>query len=381
MFALVAGEFAQAPSRRRARSCLLGLLSQTERKNGWWLADFAGDVSPDGMQRLLNFYRWSADAVRDALRGYVAAGIGDPGSVLVIDETGFLKKGRMSAGVQRQYTGTAGRIENCQIGVFLAYAAPGGGRALIDRELYLPESWCADRGRCRQAGIPDEAAFATKPELGRQMLERARDAGVPFSWVAADEVYGQNPHLRSWLEGEGISYVMAVPCSETFTTAAGKMRADALTALVPAAGWHTVSCGDGSKGPRFYDWALIGTASGRHHLLARRSLTPDAKGELELAFFTCHAPPGTTLAELVAVAGARWAIESCFQAAKNETGLDHYQARRYGAWYRHITLSMLAHAFLAVTAACQPSPALASGEPGKKGTRRLWTAIPAAQDR
>ncbi len=392
MFALVAGEFAQAPSRLRARAYLLGLLSQTERKNGWWLADFAGDATPDGMQRLLNFYCWSADAVRDVLRDYVIAGIGDAGAVLVIDETGFLKKGRMSAGVQRQYTGTAGRIENCQVGVFLAYAAPGGGRALIDRELYLPqESWCADRDRCRAAGIPDDAGFATKPELGRRMLGRALAAGVPFSWFAADEVYGQNPHLRSWLEGEGISYVMAVPCSQTFATAAGKMRADALTELVPASGWHTMSCGDGSKGPRFYDWALIGTASGSHHLLARRSLTPNAKGELELAFFTCHAPAGTTLAELVAVAGARWAVESCFQAAKNETGLDHYQVRQWGAWYRHITLSMLAHAFLAVTAAaCQPPPGQpsqvlasgnTSGEPGKKGTRRLWTTIPAAQDR
>src|SRR6266851_1607648 len=215
MFALVAGEFAQAPSRLRARAYLLGLLSQTERKNGWWLADFAGDATPDGMQRLLNFYCWSADAVRDVLRDYVIAGIGDAGAVLVIDETGFLKKGRMSAGVQRQYTGTAGRIENCQVGVFLAYAAPGGGRALIDRELYLPqESWCADRDRCRAAGIPDDAGFATKPELGRRMLGRALAAGVPFSWFAADEVYGQNPHLRSWLEGEGISYVMAVPCSQ-----------------------------------------------------------------------------------------------------------------------------------------------------------------------
>ncbi len=391
MFALVAGEFAQAPSRRRARSYLLGLLSQTERKNGWWLADFAGDATPDGMQRLLNFYAWSADAVRDALRDYVVAGIGDQAGVLVIDETGFLKKGRMPAGVQRQYTGTAGRIENCQVGVFLAYANPGGARAFLDRELYVPESWCTDRDRCRQAGIGDDTEFATKPELGRRMLERARDAGVPFSWLAADEVYGQNPGLRSWLEGEGISYVMAVPCSETFATAAGKIRADALTALVPASGWQTMSCGDGSKGPRFYDWALISTVSGSHHLLARRSLTPDSKGELEMAFFICHAPAGTTLAELVAVAGARWAAGSCFQAAKNETGLDHYQARRYVAWYRHVTLSMLAHAFLAVTAAaCQPGhpppgtvPASGntSGEPGKKGTRGLRANIPAAQDR
>jgi SRSO17 transposase len=205
MFALVAGEFAQAPSRRRARSYLLGLLSRTERKNGWWLADFAGDATPDGMQRLLSFYTWSADAVRDALRDYVTAGIGGPAGVLAGDESGFLKKGRMPAGVQRQYTGTAGRIGNCQIGVFLAYAAPGGQRALIDRELYVPESWFADRDRCRQAGIGDGTVFAAKPELGRQMLERARDAGVPFSWVTADEVYGQNPRLRSWLEAGGIS--------------------------------------------------------------------------------------------------------------------------------------------------------------------------------
>ena len=391
MFALVAGEFAQAASRLRARAYLLGLLSQTERKNGWWLADFAGDATPDGMQRLLNFYAWDADAVRDVLRDYVVAGIGNPAGVLVIDETGFLKKGRMPAGVQRQYTGTAGRVENCQVGVFLAYANPGGTRAFLDRELYVPESWCTDRDRCRQAGIPDEKEFATKPELARRMLQRALAGGVPFSWLAADEVYGQNPGLRSWLEGREISYVMAVPCSETFATAAGKFRADALTALVPASAWQTMSCGDGSKGPRFYDWALIGTASGRHHLLARRSLTPDSKGERELAFFTCHAPAGTTLAELVAVAGARWAAGSCFQAAKNETGLDHYQVRQYGAWYRHITLSMLAHAFLAVTAAaCQPAqpppgPAPASGhargEPGKKGTRCLWANIPATQDR
>src|ERR1022692_4937689 len=185
----------------RARSCLLGLLSQTERKNGWWLADFAGDATPDGMQRLLNFYAWDADAVRDVLRDYVVAGIGNTAGVLVIDETGFLKKGRMPAGVQRQYTGTAGRVENCQVGVFLAYANPGGTRAFLDRELYVPESWCTDRDRCRQAGIPDEKEFATKPELARRMLQRALAGGVPFSWLAADAVYGQNPGLRCWLGG------------------------------------------------------------------------------------------------------------------------------------------------------------------------------------
>jgi SRSO17 transposase len=360
VFARIAGRFAQAPSRKRARGYLLGLLSRTERKNGWTIAELAGDAAPDGMQRLLNFYSWSADDVRDDLRGYVTAMIGDPAAVLIADETGFLKKGRMSAGVQRQYSGTAGRVENCQLGVFLAYAVPGRGRALIDRELYLPGSWTGDRDRCRAAGIGDEVGFATKPELARQMIARAIDARVPFGWVAADEAYGQNTPLRDWLEERRVSYVLAVPRSFTVATAAGPRRADTLAGLVPAAGWQQISCGDGAKGPRFYDWALIGTASPAHHLLVRRSA---AGGEL--AFFTCHAQPGTTLADLVKVAGARWAIEECFQAAKNETGLDHYQVRRYDAWYRHITLSMLALAFLTVTAA-------------QRGHQRLWTTFPDA---
>src|SRR5712692_2750064 len=350
LFAQVAGEFRNAAVRRHGRAYLLGLLSQTERKNGWTLAEFAGDASPDGLQRLLNFSPWDQDACRDAVRWYVVRHLGDPGAVLAVDETGFLKKGRMSAGVARQYTGTAGRVESCQVGVFLAYAAPDGSRALTDRELYLPEKWTGDRDRCRSAGIGDEVAFATKPQLAEKMIGRAVEAGVPFAWVAGDEVYGGNPGLRSWLEGEGISYVMAVACSEMITTAAGRMRAGELAALVPASGWQRLSCADGSKGPRLYDWALIGTTSPAHQLLARRSLTPGEKGGLELAYFLCWSPRPVTLAELVAVAGARWAVEDCFAEAKNETGLDHYQVRRYRAWYRHVTLSMLAHAFLAVTA-------------------------------
>jgi len=385
LFAMVAGEFAQAPSRRRARGYLLGLLSHAERKNGWTIAEFAGDAGPQGMQRLLNFYAWDEDKVRDAVRRYVVKAFGDPGGVLVADETGFLKKGRLSAGVQRQYSGTAGRVENCQLGVFLAYAAPDGSRALIDRELYLPESWTGDRERCRQAGIGDDVTFATKPELARKMAERAVTAGVPFAWFTADEAYGQNPGLRDWLEEQEISYVMAVPVSEPCATAAGKFRADALAARVLAGGWQVLSCGDGSKGPRLYDWALIGLAGPGRHLLVRRALTPNAKGERELAYYLCSAPPGTTLAELVAVAGARWAVEDCFAEAKNETGLDHYQVRRYRAWYRHITLSMLAHAFLAVTAAAAnrataPRPGPASPGPGKKGTPGLWTAIQPAEN-
>jgi SRSO17 transposase len=344
--------------RRHGRAYLLGLLSQTERKNGWTLAEFAGDVSPDGLQRLLNFSPWNQGACRDAIRRYAVRHLGDPGAVQAVDETGFLKKGRMSAGVARQYTGTAGRVENCQVGVFLAYAAPDGSRALIDRELYLPEKWTSDRDRCRAAGIGEEVAFATKPELTQKMIARAMEAGVPFSWVAGDEVYGGNPGLRSWLEEEGIAYVMAVACSEMITTAAGRFRADELAALVPAPGWQRLSCADGSKGPRLYDWALVGTASPAQHLLARRSLTPGEKGELERAFFRCWSPRPMTLAELTAVAGARWAVEDCFAEAKNETGLDRYQVRRYRAWYRHVTLSMLAHAFLAVAArSAWPVPA------------------------
>jgi SRSO17 transposase len=387
MFAQVAGVFAEAPSRRRARAYLLGLLSQAERKNGWTIAEFAGDLSPAGMQRLLNFYAWDEDAARDVVRLYAVRNFGEPGAVLAVDETGFLKKGTMSAGVARQYTGTAGRVENAQVGVFLAYAASDGARALIDRELYLPRAWTGDRDRCRAAGIGDDVPFATKPELAWQMIERAADAGVPFSWATGDEVYGGNPKLRQRLEERQLPYVMAVACSEMAAAPAGCFRADELAALVPAGAWERLSCADGSKGPRLHDWALIGTADPGHWLLARRSLRPGEKGQLELAFFRCWSPRPVTLPELAAVAGARWGIEDCFAEAKNETGLDHYQVRKYQAWYRHVTLSMLAHAFLAVTAhATRPEtphlPASGNdgGEPGKKGTRRLWTDLRPAKD-
>jgi SRSO17 transposase len=357
MFMQVAGAFSNARVRRHGRAYLLGLLSQAERKNSWQLAEFAGDASPDGMQRLLNFSPWDEDAVRDAVARYVVRSMGDPAAVLAAGETGFLKKGRMSAGVARMYTGTAGRVENCQVGVFAAYVTPDGGRALIDRELYLPEKWTDDRDRCRAAGIGGNVGFATKPELARRMAERALDAGIPFSWVAGDEVYGGNPKLRSWLEEHGVGYVMAVACSDVIPMAAGGMRADEAGGLVPKGGWQRLSCADGSKGPRLHDWALIGTADPGHDLLVRRSLAPGEKGQPGLAFFRCWSPRPVTLTELVAVAGARWGIEDCFAEAKGEAGLDHYQVRRYRAWYRHATLSMLAHAFLAVTArASRPAP-------------------------
>ncbi|MCI0690201.1 MAG: IS701 family transposase [Sporichthyaceae bacterium] len=360
VFDRVAGRFAQVQSRLRARGYLLGLLSQTERKNGWSIAEFAGDADPQGMQRLLNHYRWDADAARDDLRGYVVERLGDDRAVLVVDETGFVKKGRRSAGVQRQYTGTSGKIDNCQLGVFLAYASRHG-RALVDRELYLPRSWVEDAGRCAEAGVPAGVGFATKPELARRMLERAATAGVPFGWVAGDEVYGQHAGLRTWLEGQRIGYVLAVPCSQPVVpTAAGLARADTLAGRLPRAAWQRYSCGDGAKGPRLYDWALIATVRPEQSLLVRRPV-----GDGEHAYFLCHTPTPTPLAELVRVAGSRWAIEECFQSAKNETGLDHYQVRRYDAWYRHITLSMLAHAFLAVLAGAaeKGDPAAVDNQP------------------
>jgi SRSO17 transposase len=348
VFGLVAGRFAQVESRRRARLYLLGLLSGAERKNSWTIAEQAGDLSPDGMQRLLNFYRWDADAVRDDLRGYVLNQLGDPAGVVVADETGFLKKGVHSAGVQRQYSGTAGRIENCQLGVFLTYTSPRG-RALIDRELYLPKTWTEDHERCAGAGIGPDVEFATKPALARKMLERLlathdRQAAVP--WFTADEAYGDNPRLRDWLDAQAINYVMAISCDARFPTPTGPRRADELAASAPKRGWQRLSCGKGSKGHRLYDWLLIDPGADDHLLLVRRSISKPS----ELAYYICRSSVPVPLAELVRVAGSRWGVQETFQFAKNETGLDHYQVRRYDAWYRHITLSMLAAAFLAVTA-------------------------------
>lgn len=368
--AVVAPAFFRREPRLRARAYLLGLVSGLERKNGWTLAEFAGDGSPDGMQRLLSAACWDAGEVRDGLGRYVAAHLGDPGGVLVADDSGFEKSGLCSAGVQRQYTGTAGKITNCQIGVFLAYAVPGGARALIDRELYVPRSWTADRGRCDAAGIPQDIQFATKPELAQAMIKRAVVAGIPFAWFTADEAYGDNGPLRKWLEEAGIAYVVAVSCDHHVPIGAGrKTRADRLAANVLAAGWQRVSCGPGSKGERVYDWALA-DAGPAHYLLIRRSISSG-----QMAFYLCWAPSGATLAELVKVAGSRWAVEECFAAAKNETALDHYQVRKHVSWYRHITLAMCAQAWLAVTAAASHPPPTAAGDghddrdPPKKGGR------------
>lgn len=301
------------------------------------------------MQRLLRRADWDVDGVRDDLRDHFVERVGDREGVLIVDDTGFLKKGTRSAGVQRQYSGTAGRTENCQIGTFLAYASPRG-HALIDRELYLPDSWTSDRDRCRAAGIPDEVEFATKPRQAMAMLARALRAGVPFAWFTADEAYGQVKYLRVWLEERDVAYVLATRCSDTLITTEGhQARADDLVAALPARAWRRISAGAGAHGPREYDWARlpirIGWARGRGHwLLARRSISDPG----QIAYYVCYGPRRSSLADLAWTAGARWRIEECFQQAKNEAGLDHYQVRSWRAWYAHVTLSMLAHAWLAV---------------------------------
>ncbi|WP_437115002.1 IS701 family transposase [Streptomyces flaveolus] len=345
-----AGRFGRVEPRRRMRSYLLGLLSEVERKNGWTLAEAVGDAGPQGMQRLLNSYCWDVDGLRDDVRALAVEELEDGNDgVLVVDETGFLKKGRKSAGVARQYSGTAGRIENSQIGVFLAYASRHG-RVLVDRELYLPKGWTSDRERCRAAGIPDDVDFATKPALARRMVERALAAGVPFGWVTADAVYGGDGRFRLWLESRDIPHVLAVTKSQAVVSMGLlKERAHHLIARVPDGAWRSLSCGDGVRGPRIYDWVAepirpLRRSGWDHWLLARRSRSKPS----EIAYYICFAPEGTAFEELIRVAGSRWSVEECFQTAKNETGLDHYQVRGYEAWYRHITLSMTAAAFLVI---------------------------------
>ncbi|WP_371856842.1 IS701 family transposase [Gandjariella thermophila] len=352
---LVGPRFGRSEPRERVLGYVRGLLAPLERKNGWTVAEHAGAACPDGMQRLLRTARWDADGVRDDVRGYVADRLGEPGGVLIADGTGFVKKGRHSAGVHRQYTGTSGKIDNCQVGVFLAYAS-AKGRALIDRELYLPESWTDDRARCRRAGIPDGVAFSTKPAQALAMIARALDAGMPAGWVTADEEFGQNPAFRKGLLARRMPFVLATRCDDRLPCPDRRRRqAKTVAAVVPAAAWERRSAGDGARGQRLYDWSLVeldpaGLPAGwAHRLLLRRATRPNDKGEYEVAYYRCAAPAHTSFAELIRVAGIRWCVEECFQLAKNEAGLDHYQVRDYTAWYRHITGSMLAAAFLTVT--------------------------------
>ena len=342
----LAPRFPRSEPRRRAVAYLQGLLSSVERKNGWHLAEQAGDESPYGVQHLLGRATWEADEVRDDLCAYVVEHLGDPEGVLIIDETGFLKKGDQSVGVQRQYSGTAGGIENCQIGVFLAYHAPSG-RTFLDRALYLPHSWTEDPERCQAAGVSDTIRFATKLTLARQMIERALDHGVPARWVTGDAVYGSDSHFRRFLQQRGIAYVLGITSDYTVRPYTVGGLADTL----PPSSWKRRSAGAGRKGPRRYEWALhrmYWDESGwGHWLLMRRQIG----ARYERAYYRVFAPADTTLEEMVAVAGKRWAVEECFETAQGECGLDEYEVRNWTGWYRHITLSLLAHAYLTVVRA------------------------------
>lgn len=348
-----------------------GLLSGLERKTSWLLAERAGEARPHRMQAVLGRGRWDAEAARDLVRAYAVEALADRDAVLVVDETGFLKKGEHSAGVARQYSGTAGRIENCQVGVFLAYASRLG-QALIDRRLFLPEAWAADPARRAKVGVPAEVTCMTKPAIAREMIAIALDSGLPCAFVLADALYGSDKRLRVMLESREQPYVLAVRSNERLMTIEGGFAtrdAKAIAEALPSPAWHRLAAGEGAKGPRLYNWARVRLlrlqeAPWDHWLLIRRSLR-DASDQ---AFYVVFAPMETTLAELAGVAGLRWTIETCFGTAKEELGLDHCEARSWDGWHRHMTLCMAALAFLArlrvqlITAAgCKPNRRSPSG--------------------
>jgi SRSO17 transposase len=378
---VIESRFARYEPLRQAAGLMLGLLAPLERKNCWTIAEARGHATPDGLQHLLGRAKWDADAVRDDLRGYVLGAFADQNAVLVVDETGDVKKGVETVGVQRQYTGTAGRIENAQVAVYLTYAAPRG-HAFIDRALYVPRSWAGDTERRERAGIPGAVEFATKPALATAMIRSAVASGTPAGWVAGDEVYGADPTLRRTVRELGLGYVLQVAAHRRVRTRAGMLRVDAIAALLDDASWQTYSCGRGAKGHRDYAWAWVeilpehsdtDTALGQHHLLIRRT-----RSSGELAYLRCWTPRQTSLAEVVRVAGQRWRIEESFQSAKGQVGLDQHQVRRWTSWHRWTTLALLAHAFLAVATAIEREHAPAPDgliELTLNEFRRLFDAI------
>lgn len=392
--------FSRSEPREQAAKYVRGLLGGAERRNGWQLAEAMGDALPDRMQRLLNRADWSAVAARDRLLAFSTERFGDEEGIGLLDETGFLKKGDKSVGVQRQYTGTAGKVENCQVGVFLGYASRSG-HVLLDRALYLPREWADDKERREAARVPKGVRFHTKPALGARMLRRAWAAGVPMAWVTGDEVYGNDPCLRDVIAHAGRRYVLAVgantpvwttrPATVEPNPAKGargrpstrvRLAADApraltvktVTAAWPSSAWQRLAVHDGEKGPIEYDWAAMRVVDSRQRLpagdvwlLARRSVTDPT----EVAWYLSNAPGETSLATLAHVASTRFVIEQLFGEAKDDVGLDHYEVRSWPAWHRHITLAMLAHTWLASIrsqlAAVHEEPASVLGAGKKKG--------------
>jgi len=335
-------------SNARAAGYLRGLIGRVERKNGWQLAEQLGAATPTNLQHFLARAEWSADAVRDDLRGYVIEHLGQTDGVLIVDETGFLKKGTKSVGVKWQYSGTAGRIENCQVGVFLAYRSKHG-HALVDRALYLPREWSDNVARREEAKVPESIAFATKQTLARAMIERVLDAQAPCAWLTADEAYGSDYKFRRFCEEKRLHYVVAIS-SATHLYFDGKRRAVGKHLVdVPEQAWRRLSCGKGTKGEREYDWAFVAWPHDEQESHARGWLIRrSTDATCEHAFYFTYAPRETPLVKLIEVAGSRWAVEECFQQAKQETGLDEYEVRSWIGWHRHVTLAMLAHAALVV---------------------------------
>lgn len=366
--------FGRRELRETAAAFLDGVLSGVERKTGWLLAEQAGAERPYRMQSLLGRSRWEADKLMQGVCSYAIEALGDPDGVLVVDETGFLKKGTHSVGVGRQYSGTAGRIENCQIGVFLSYASRFG-HALIDRRLYLPKNWAEDDARRASAAIPGGRCFMTKPEIARDLIAAALDSDIPCAYVLADALYGSDKSLRVMLERREQPHVLAVRSNERLMAGSLQTRpaAEIADAIVPG-DWQRLAAGEGAKGPRLYDWARarlfrLQEPGQRfdHWLLVRRSLRDPGKR----AYYVVFAPADVSLAELAGVAGLRWTIETCFETAKDDLGLDHCEARSWHAWHRHLTLVMTAFAFLAKLRADLLRTSTADVVPGKQNERSL----------
>lgn len=369
--------FGRSEPRRAAQQYLRGLLAPVQRKNCWQMAEMIGQEDPQSLQRLLYSAKWNADAVRDELQCFVVEQFGDEAGIGVVDETGFLKKGKKSVGVKRQYSGTAGKVENCQIGVFLSYFARGK-RTFLDRRLYLPKEWSADKERRQEAKVPEEIDFQKKPQLAVEMLELAWAQGVPMKWVTGDEVYGDAPYLRDAIAGAEKLYVLAVSVHTPvwqerpdveYPVANGRQgrprtkprlaesapSAETVAAVIasrPAEDWQRLTVNEGEKGPITYDWTRVRVVESRaglpgpeSWLLARRSITDPT----DIAYYLSNAPTNTSLREKAYVASARWSIETTIEEAKGETGLDEYEVRYWHSWHRHITLSMMAHAWLAST--------------------------------
>lgn len=374
----VAPRIARVEPRLRLRRFVLGLMAGLPRTNCWSLAEHAGEACPRGMQRLLSSASWEADDVLDDVRNWVVAHLAEPDGILVIDETGDLKKGTATVGVQRQYTGTAGRIENSQVAVYLTYATDKG-HALIDRALYLPRSWTEDTDRMDAAGVPEDTAFATKPALAQALVTNALAAAVPARWVAGDEVYGGDSKLRKHLRKAGLGYVLAIAKNHQIRTGIGDRRAIDLAVRLRPHHWQRLSAGPGSKGERWYDWAVIDTTdeaadntlTGHHWLLIRRNRSTG-----ELAFYRAYSPTKVPVSTLVKVAGRRWTIEESFAASKELAALDEHQVRTWTSWHRWTALAILAHAFLSVMAATEPAPQTATDLIGltRNEIRRLLTA-------